>query len=1145
MKLRKKHKRYRPPKRTYDPRKAGALCKQCPLRDQKNAVPTGPVRKAKLVILGEAPGPIEESRNEYFAGPSGEELRAACADAGIPWSAVSLNNCLQCKPRTNISVKDWKKALECCWPRLEEELCQSGTPMILGLGKWSQYVLRGKTDPIHDWCGSPYPVATPFASGGAPSEPKKPTKEASKKGGKQRSSKRSQKKAAIEPAPQRLKAQCITSYHPAYALRGKRQYLFVMQSHLESAWGLSTGSLKPWKWPTIYAKDDKAAVAALKRLLRDVKKGKIKRIGIDIETSGSNPVMDTMTKVGLSSRSAAISLSWPLRKDAATLVRAILAHPVAKAAHNGTHDLIGFERVGWEVNGYEFDTIIQHATWAPTLLHRLQFACCTEFHMPAWKKEFKVGGQEKGLERFLKADPLELGIYNAKDAYMTLLLSYALERRLKNEVPGWEDLYGGYLRRSLISKEMRKHGVWIHRENLRRHLKSYLRRRRRAGLDMRKLATRIGYDPKKNPKWKKKAKEARAKGKPEPPVPLVNPGSGGCMKDLFFRHMRAKSTKYSPKTGAPSLNEKVLQHLSTYPDPRISRAAHILMRFRRWQKLVGYTRKLYLSGQTKLNPDGQCWGTKTGRWAYKGDRPGDPNMTTIPTAKYKKSKRKYRNEKTGAMEQKDILVAPNLREMIRASVNCTMVARDFCVDPQTKVLCADLRWRKAGELVVGDVLVGFPETFRRAAHNFEPSIVEATKSLTRGCYRITTDQGEITVSAEHRLARSRRAHDKQNRPRHWVEAQDLVVGDRLAFFAKPWKEDRSFEAGWMSGFLDGEGYIDSGLSIGLGQNEGPALQRYMKNLHDNGFTWVEDRKRKCVKVRVCKTAEALRILGTFRPERLLAKAEQAGGPWIGRRTWGRKTARATIQKIEYVGKRQVVALQTSTKTFVANGILSHNSQLELRIMAYLSGDDLLIEWYESGRDIHTENAKRWFGMDDPPKYIRKLAKGIVFGMNYGGGAKTLWENLVVEYPGLGLNDVQKYIDLWYQHHPKIRVWQNKLMDIAEETDRVHIPLSGKIVTLHGDRDPPKIYNPPVQGGAAAIIDAAIERVWPQLKRDQGETLLLQVHDELVGESRAPKRLSRLLKVEMERPVELNGRTVIFPTEAKCGPTWGEMKDDGV
>ena len=87
------------------------------------------------------------------------------------------------------------------------------------------------------------------------------------------------------------------------------------------------------------------------------------------------------------------------------------------------------------------------------LPHNLGFACCTEFHAPRWKTEFKVGGDEKGLERFLKALPEELTCYNAKDAYMGLMLSYALDTRIKETHKG-QALYDGYFERSLIALGM-------------------------------------------------------------------------------------------------------------------------------------------------------------------------------------------------------------------------------------------------------------------------------------------------------------------------------------------------------------------------------------------------------------------------------------------------------------------------------------------------------------------------------------------------------------------------------------------------------------------------------------------------------------------------------------------------------------------
>ena len=862
--LTRRTKRYKPFERTFFPENEGCHCSSCPLAGP-DGTPLKPVlwkpsRRAKLAIVGEGPGPIEEIRGEYFVGPSGHEVAVVLHELDVPGGAVTLNNCTKCKPRKKLSVVEWKKAAACCWPLLEKELLASGAKFVIGLGKWTQWVFRGKRDPIHDWCGSPYPTVIPHCR----NEELVAELQERRAGTKRKATKT--EVAELKKPVARWSGTVITTYHPAFALRGKRQYLPVFAQHMEFAWELASGIRKLWKWPAIYVKDDAAAMGALKRMWRDVKSGKIKRLGIDIETNGSNPVVDSMTKVGLSSRTVAISLSWPLRQDAVPLVKKILAHPVAVAAHNGVHDLIGFNKEGYEVNGYDFDTIIQHAIWMPTLLHRLQFACCTEFPMPAWKKAHKDAGRVwKNRSWWKPKTPEEwiaYGIYNAKDAYMTLILSYSLERRLRDEVDNWKSLYGDRLALSLISMEMRKTGVLLHKKNLAMHLKSFRRRRYEAGLELRKLAAATRYGKERSRR--------------------LNPNSDPQIKDFFFRHLRARPTHFSVKTGQPSLNDKTRQHLSLHPKESIAKAAQIMIRFKRWDTRLRMVRKLTERRTEVLNADGQCWGAKTGRWTYR-----DPNMTTFAKPKYRKS----------ADGKKDILVSPGLRDILMARPHMRFVECDY-------------------------------------------------------------------------------------------------------------------------------------------------------------------------------------------------------------------------------------------------------SQIELRVMGILTNDELLRQWYREERDVHTENAKRWFRTNNPSDFQRDFSKTLVFAINYGGGAKTIWENLVAKgYHGFQLHDIEKFITVWYIHHPAIRQWQTKILAEATDTGQIVIPLSGKVVQMYGEAcpDPPKVYNPPVQGSAAAIIDAAIQRVWPKLKRKEGENLLLQIHDALVGESPNPRRLATLFKTEMEKPVILNGKSWIFPADVKVGKTFGKMR----
>ncbi len=276
--------------------------------------------------------------------------------------------------------------------------------------------------------------------------------------------------------------------------------------------------------------------------------------------------------------------------------------------------------------------------------------------------------------------------------------------------------------------------------------------------------------------------------------------------------------------------------------------------------------------------------------------------------------------------------------------------RSYCVTPETRVLTSDLRWVQAGSLELGDELVGFDEDLGKgrghgAVARLKPALVEQNKRISLRCLKITTDSGEITVSRQHPLVSI--AHSG----RVWREAKDLKVGDNLVWFLSPWEEDWSYEAGYLAGVFDGEGTIGrhgSGKNgvVGFSQKPGVVLDTTLLYLKERGFEVSQGNIRAQNASRsgvagfriVGGKRETWRFLGTIRPQRLL---ERTRAHWVGAsvRIGGsartamfarvlRPNPHAEILRVEDVGVQEVVALQTSSRTFISEGFLSHNSTTE-------------------------------------------------------------------------------------------------------------------------------------------------------------------------------------------------------------------------
>ncbi len=202
--------------------------------------------------------------------------------------------------------------------------------------------------------------------------------------------------------------------------------------------------------------------------------------------------------------------------------------------------------------------------------------------------------------------------------------------------------------------------------------------------------------------------------------------------------------------------------------------------------------------------------------------------------------------------------------------------------------------------------------------------------------------------------------------------------------------------------------------------------------------------------------------------------------------------------------------QRIRKAFVAEEgfslVVLDYSQIELRVLAHLSGDEALIGVFREGKDIHTETAAWIYRV--PPEGVdpamRRVAKTVNFGVLYGMSAHRLSQELGIPY-----EEASAFIERYFQRFPGVRAWIEKTL--AEGRER------GYVTTLFGRRRyVPDLqarvksvreaaermaFNMPVQGTAADLMKLAMVRLFPEV-RALGARILLQVHDELILE--APK-----------------------------------------
>lgn len=222
------------------------------------------------------------------------------------------------------------------------------------------------------------------------------------------------------------------------------------------------------------------------------------------------------------------------------------------------------------------------------------------------------------------------------------------------------------------------------------------------------------------------------------------------------------------------------------------------------------------------------------------------------------------------------------------------------------------------------------------------------------------------------------------------------------------------------------------------------------------------------------------------------------------------------------------------------------SQIELRLLAHLSGDEHLVRAFNEGEDFHAETAARVFGVpvSEVTPDLRSRAKAVNFGIVYGQQAYGLSQSLHIS-----MAEARDMIDRYYEAYPGVRTFLDNVVARAKQTGyaetmygrRRHIPeLKAKNPQLRGFGERTAM-NHPMQGTAADIIKIAMARVSRRLEEEGfAAHMILQVHDELDFECPIDEveRLTTMVRDVMEHVVDLH---VPLIAEASTGITWADAK----
>lgn len=326
-----------------------------------------------------------------------------------------------------------------------------------------------------------------------------------------------------------------------------------------------------------------------------------------------------------------------------------------------------------------------------------------------------------------------------------------------------------------------------------------------------------------------------------------------------------------------------------------------------------------------------------------------------------------------------------------------------CVAPKTRILMGDLTWAGAAEIKVGDKVIGFdeqngparvglraPTRYRRLSL----ATVTGVRVLTKPCYRLKFDDGtEVVSSANHLWLGG--SHKSGGRGWRWLKTENMVCNRRtqrswVLKVADVVSREETHDAGWLGGLIDGEGHLHAGpgLRVVLSQNEGLVLDRARRILSQFGYGGEPGGKKRCKTIQVNGgIAPTLSLLMRVRPERLIRKLSTRLQEIS---LYGRKHRAIGLVSKEFLGLRKVIAIETDCKTFIAEGLASHNCYLANFWRALQADPDGVAKYADSPvneADLHArhrwlvevarKNAERC--LTEPDFYDVKIAGWWVWG----------------------------------------------------------------------------------------------------------------------------------------------------------------------
>lgn len=497
---------------------------------------------------------------------------------------------------------------------------------------------------------------------------------------------------------------------------------------------------------------------------------------------------------------------------------------------------------------------------------------------------------------------------------------------------------------------------------------------------------------------------------------------------------------------------------------------------------------------------------------------------------------------------------------------------DYCVAPETLITTADYGQLRADQVKVGQEVVAFEEQPRMVdgraqPRRYEKARVTGVRHLRQPRVRLTFEDGTTTVcSSSHRWL----ACEGPNKTRRFVEAAKLAPGWRIpTLHDKHLATGNTYQHGWLAGMFDGEGHMFDGTMLTIAQKPGPVLDRLVEYLEADGFSLAirTDATAHTIRLRGGRR-ETLRALALYRPIRMINTFTGVFGTTIGSKVEPPKV----ITQVEPLEEGPVIAIETTSKTFIADGLCSHNSQIEYRMLMHhavgpmadevrlIFNQDFMVDYHNIVLELIAGPAG--WDISSPELYDkwRRPTKTINFGLIYGMSKKELIKRLK-----LTVAEGNRVFEAYHGAAPFIR----KTMEEASNEARAF----GNVQTILGRRSDFMLYGPAqydpgaqglpyeqaimkygavelaythkalnrkLQGGAADVMKKAMVDCYEAgvFAEDACGIPILTVHDELDFEDmNAPDNPAwEEMRQIMQNCVKLK---VPVRIDESVGPSWGE------